>query len=1305
MFKPLLHPPIFAMRNCLTLCLSAILILLLSLKTSAQNVISISQELKWASSSTLDNPNSGDLLFEPSFLDDSGSHYFVYRQALATNASVIGYRFSAAEVTSLPKNIEKNISINSLSNDWKVTAKVTDGGGTPYLVVKVMPIRIQNGNLEALRSFALDIELGNPTSTRNRTLTFADNSVLAEGTWFKIAIARDGIYKVDKNTFDQLGVDVTAIDPNQINIYGNGGSLLPTSNAAPRPDDLVKNAIVFQDNDNDQSFDASDFFLFYGKGPDRWDLSYDAATNRSRWIQTKHYYSDSAYYFIRIDDVDPLRVSNATLSDNPEDRIVSTFPDYQFIENELFNLASSGRELYGDLFDNNLNATFPFTFPNVVSVSATADFSLASRSIGAASSFNYSLPGTTGSISINAVTTGATSDVAGLARRTFTFTPTSAAIPVALTYVKANADAQGWLDYITINATRNLAMTGNQLFFRDTLSSSASETALFQLTNAAIVQRIFDITDPYQPRSIPFTLNGTTAEWKMEIQGTRQFVAFAGSGFLTPTAKGGVANQNLHALTDVDLMIVTAPLHLTAAEAIAEIHTNLGKTVAIATLPQVLNEFSSGNPDVTAIRMLMKMLYDRANGDEGLLPENLLLFGDGAYNANKSLETLSQYNMILFESDNSVSPIRSYVSDDYFVFLSDDDDADPSNALDCGVGRIPASNATQASQYLAKVRKYVSENTSPDGGAYQEGDAAKSPFGNWRNILTFVADDFDGNGAANETVHTRDSDDFARQIEDAYPEYDIQKIYMDSYIQEVTPGGERYPDGEDAIRRRVENGSLLVTYIGHGGERGWGHERILDIPTIQNFGNYNRLPVFLTATCELARFDDPGYFSAGEALLLNPDGGAIAMLTTTRIVFSGSNQEMDQAFFDHSFQERTISNLTLGKLNMLTKNNVSVSNTSKPNFSLLGDPALQMAYPDEVVYTTKINDIDITAFTDTLKALQEVEFTGFVGDHNGTKLTSFNGFVYPVVFDKQSTVNTQNNDNGPGPVTFKTYDKVLFRGKASVSNGDFSFRFVVPFDINYSIDSARISYYAVAGNVDAHGYDNSFLLGSVLSGAQLNSVGPEIELFMNDTTFISGGITNNSPVLLGLFKDDNGINTSGNGIGHDLTAVLDENTNDPLILNEYYVSDLDTYQSGSVRFPLNSIDAGDHTLKVKAWDVHNNSSEKSIEFTVADDAVIALERVLNYPNPFTTSTQFFFEHNQADQNLEVRIQIFTVSGKLVKTLTDNVNSTGFRSTPIPWDGKDDFGDPIGKGVYVYKVEIRNENGDRAEQFEKLVILK
>lgn len=1267
----------------------------------------ITADIPWSDIQPITGSRPEDYFFAGAHIDEETQFpVFYYRLPLDKPLQFPSYRFLAEEVTPLPDFYMKHVPAGRLPADWSVRVTLSDAGGDPYLLLQLIPIRERNGVRERLVSFKLQAEQGPAVASARGgdPFPFAEHSVLKEGTWFKLAISRDGVYRIDRSFLTQLGVDVDNLDPQQINLYGNGGALLPADNSVFRYDDIQKNAI-FIAGENDGSFDAADYILFYGKGPDSWSLRESASLGRSRWLHSKHFYSDSAYYFLRIDDEAPLRIPTSTWPEGPETHLSTTFQDFQFIENDLVNLAKSGREFYGEEFDVNTSQSFTFSFPNTATnVPGSVDFQGVSASVGSASSFTITCQGATGSVTPPAVGTSVTSSVGALGQSTFSFNPTTSSVPVGVSYNKANSEAAGWLDYITVNVTRNLIFAGNQMRFRDSLGIAPGAIARYQLQQAVNVHEVWDITNPLLPARMPVELAGQTMEWKLDHSTLRELVAFRLNGALTPTAVGPLENQDLHALETPDLMIISAPRLVSSAEALAELHREEGLIVHVTTPEIVFNEFSSGNPDVTAFRMLMLMFFRRADGNPEAMPDNLLLFGDGNYLLNKGLQAQRGGNLMVFESDNSLSPIQSYVSDDYFVMLSDDDTASPLGLLDCGVGRIPAGSSSVANAYVNKVRRYLADNTTAQAAGLCVGAEAESPFGNWRNVVTFVSDDQDGNGGPTEPVHLTSSEFIADKVRENHPEYDVVKLYMDAFTQESTPGGERYPEGENRIRERVQNGSLLVTYIGHGGERGWAHERILDIPTITNWSNRFRMPVFLTATCEMARFDDPGFLSSGEILVTNPNGGAIAMLTTTRIVFSGENFQMDTAFFRVALNDVSIANLTLGKINQLTKNGVPPGNDSKPNFSLLGDPALRMSYPRYDVYTTSINNLDITTFADTLKSLQEVTISGFIGDLEGNKLSDFNGFVYPTVYDKPSLVSTQNNDGG-SVQQFDAHDKIIYRGKASVTGGDFTFRFVVPFDINYTVGNGRISYYADAGNRDAHGANEDFLIGSILTSAELNDVGPLVDVYMNDTLFVSGGITNPTPLLVVRLRDENGINTVGNGIGHDLTAVLDGDTSNPIVLNDYYESDLDTYQSGEVRFQLSGLAPGEHRIAVKAWDVHNNSGEGSIEFVVAESADIALNHVLNYPNPFTTSTSFFFEHNQACELLDVRIQVFTIGGKLVKTIQEQVRQSGFRSEPIAWNGLDDFGDVLAKGVYVYRLEVANPEGKRAEKYEKLVILK
>ncbi|MBK9671540.1 MAG: type IX secretion system sortase PorU [Bacteroidetes bacterium] len=554
-------------------------------------------------------------------------------------------------------------------------------------------------------------------------------------------------------------------------------------------------------------------------------------------------------------------------------------------------------------------------------------------------------------------------------------------------------------------------------------------------------------------------------------------------------------------------------------------------------------------------------------------------------------------------------------------------------------------------------------------------------------------------------IHVSDAETISTFVDTNYRNINIDKIYFDAFKQMSTAGGQRYPDVTAAINQRIDNGALIMNYTGHGGETGWAHERVIDISTINDWGNVKKLPLFVTATCEFSRYDDPARTSAGEDVLLNPNGGGIGLLTTTRLVYSNPNFVLNYNFYKNAFKPIAGGMPRLGDIAKVTKNSsVSSASTNHRNFTLLGDPALKLAYPKESVVTSTLNTQSISVNADTVKALSKITITGYIQDINGAKMSSFNGLIYPTVFDKSKIVTTQGNDSDSPKKNFRLQKSIVYKGKVSVINGDFSFTFVVPKDIALNFGKGRLSYYADNGETDASGNNENFIIGGVSSAINSDNEGPQVQLYLNNDKFINGGITNENPVLYAKVQDDNGINTVGNGIGHDIVSMLDLSSDKTYVLNDYYQAELDSYQKGTIRYQLSNLAEGKHDLSLKVWDTYNNSSVARTEFVVSKSARLALQRIFNYPNPFTTSTNFYFQHNQADNGMNVQIQIFTVSGKLIKTIEQFVRTEGFTSESIHWDGLDDFGDKIGKGVYVYRLKAIDSTGGIADKFEKLVIL-
>lgn len=1180
----------------------------------------------------------------------------------------------------------------------------------PNALVDIEPYRRNpaTGQVERLTSYRLAIveEHGAQPRSGTRAADYPDHSKLAQGDWFRFTVPADGVYELSFQFLQQLGVNVAGLASSAINIYGNHAGMLPFTNSPHLPTDLLQNAILVEDG-GDGRFDPGDRILFYASGPQRWVRSSDGL----RFEHVKNIYSDSASYFVGIGTDAPKRIANAALSSEPATDQVTSFNDRQVQDIDAINLIKSGRIMFSDIYDQVTSYNYSFQLPNLqAGDSAMLRVNLLGRSIGGPSSFKVQAAGITKNIPVATVANSET-DAYGKYISTLMAVPaTGGALPITVTYNKYDPITSiGYMDFIEVNARRDLRMYGDQLMFRDLRSTGLGRVANFVLDQAAAVQHIWDITVPTLAREVQAPLAGSQRAFVMETDSLREFIAFKNTGLLKPTPIGRVAPQDLHATpTPTDLVIVAPDAFLAQANRLAQRRSEEGLIVQVAPLQQVFNEFSSGQRDATAIKRYMKMLYDRAGTDSLLMPRYLLLFGDGSYN-NISQNPSNQNWIPTYESYDSWTLNKSYTSDDYFVILDDTEGEAQRDLVDMGVGRFPVSGIDQARAVVDKLLGYDKLNLSATGTACDAGGDGGAV--DWRNSTLFCSDDQDG-AVFEGNVHMSNSDQLARRVENESPCLNVNKIYLDAYRQYSTPGGQRYPDANKELRDRVQKGTLLVNYVGHGGEVGWAHERFLDNATILGWTNLDRLPLFMTATCEFSRWDDPVRTSAGEYVLLNPNGGGIGLMTTTRLAYSSQNQIISNDFYDVVFKptDELGRDRRLGDTYRQAKVAATpTSNDGTPNhrnFCLLGDPSMRLAMARNKAFITAITDT-LGNPMDTIKAMATVRVAGTVNAPDGQVLSDFNGTVVPTIYDKKTAVATLVNDPAPGavPFHFEVRKNIIYRGRATVANGHFQFTFVVPKDIDYRVDSGRVSVYAEGMATNACGYTNSPLVGATDNTAVADNQGPSIELHMNDASFVNGGTTNETPLLYAKLYDKSGINTLGSSIGHDLTAILDANTQNAIVLNDWYEADKDTYKSGSVRYRLSNLSEGAHTLDLKAWDVFNNSSSKSLDFVVAPTAELALNHVLNYPNPFTTHTEFYFEHNRPCSTLDCQVQVFTVAGRLVKTLNRRLECNGFRSEPLPWDGLDDQGDRIGRGVYIYRLSITTQSGERAEKLEKLVLLR
>jgi hypothetical protein len=1204
----------------------------------------------------------------------------------------------------IPKDISMwdSIGYDIVPQTTITTYKKQSAAWVSFLPIRKNPI---SGRYEKLISFTLNAipvaGKGNPSIGTNKV--YATESVLATGKWYKIGVTTDGVYQLTYNFLkNTLGIaDIDKHDPRNMRIYGNGGGMLPMLNSTWRADDLLENAIQVS-GESDGVFNNADYVLFYGQGPNRWSLRAD-----QNFYHEKHDYCDTTYYFITFDKGTGKRLGNHINLQVTPTYTVNTFNDYLFYEVDKYNLIKSGRTWYGDPFDVQPTQDLSFSFPNIAAGSqAFIKVDMAGRSFKGGANGSSMKVSYNGSQILDTKMASVLDDftqpycAVPVVGTSALFNPVSDNINLRFAFSAIYQPANAWLNYVDINVKRNLIFSGNEISFRDKSTVGAGNTARFELSNVPASYQLWDITLPWDVKTQEHTINGNQASFVANADTLHQYFAFNSNAYKNASAFGQVANQNLHALLQTDYIIVTTPAYLAQANRLADFHRSFDTlNVVVVTDAQVYNEFSSGATDVSAIRDFCKMFYDRATSTADM-PQYLLLFGDGTYDNKYILYKANNY-IVSFQSENSCSPTASYCSDDFFGLLDNNEGLwTTTEEPDLGIGRIPANSEEEARMIVDKIINYQSIPGKIVDETACNTDA--STMGDWRNVLCFIADDQDG------VLHVNSADKLANKARAKAPVYNIDKIYLDGFQQVSTPGGQRYPSVKDAINKRIEKGALLVNYTGHGGELGWTEERVLEIADVRSWKNKAKLPVFITATCEFSRYDDPSRTSAGELCLVNSDAGAIALFTTTRLAYSFTNENINAAMIDSMFSLKNGNYPRLGDIFSAAKRQTS-NDPGQRNFALLGDPAVQMVYPKLKVAATQLNGQPINTSTDTLKALSTVTIKGEVQDAGGNKLSNFNGIVYPTVYDKVDSLKTLRNDstgnNQSGFFNYQIQKNILYKGKASVTNGDFEFTFIVPKDIKYNVGSGRISFYVQNGFDDGSGYNSNLKIGGINNNAITDKLGPEVKLYMNNEKFVFGGLTNNTPVVYALLSDSSGINTVGNGIGHDITVTVNDDAGKIYNVNDYYQSNLNSYSSGKVIYPIETLSAGRHSIKLKVWDINNNSSDAYTEFTVAESADMVIDRILNYPNPFTTNTRFFFEHNLTCQTLQVDIKIFTVSGKLIKNLSQYVDCQGYRLDGISWDGRDDYGDPIGKGVYIYKLKVSTAEGRSAEKLEKLVILR
>lgn len=1113
---------------------------------------------------------------------------------------------------------------------------------------------------------ALLFVFGLLTSAWADSSRYASESVLNSGKWVKIQVAEDGIYKLTAADLKKMGFS----NLDKVAVYGYGGWPLDEDFSTTYIDDVPEVAV----------WRSADYLLFYGKGPRKWEYS----SSDKSFIHTNNPYSNYGYYFVSEKETTGRTMEKAASAAGATLQ-VTTFDDYVLHEEELVSVNSSGRELYGESFTSTLSRDFTISVPGITNDEGKATLSFISRGNGTI----------TMNVDGNALISGSVSvpsDEYEVARELYRerawMADKGETVKVNIGY-STTGHKNVHLNYFRLQMKRQLKVYDNYTFFRSL--SARGNASRFVIQGADASTLVFDVTDGVNPQQMETSLNGTELSFSIPASASlREFVVVKPSQIKAPVTVGEVANQNLHALPQQDMIIIAQPNFTTQAERLAEAHrTKDNLTVRVVTPESIYNEFSSGTPDATAYRRFMKMFYDRKTS-EADAPKYLLLFGDGSFDNRKltsAWKSVDMSNMLLtYQTENSLSS-QSYVIDDYFGFL---DDADNKKSLQnkklcLGIGRFPIRTVEQATQMVDKVISYMENKNT----------------GSWKNNLCFMADD-GSNTDGFMTEHMEFADQLAGYVESEHPEFLVNKLYYDAYKKDMTAG--TYPDVRSGLQKLLKDGLLLFNYTGHGGTTALSDEKVLTQTDINQF-TYTHLPVWVTATCDFTRFDDLNT-SAGEDVFLNKSSGGIALFTTVRVAYSRPNFPINDNVIRNLFERNNGRRRTLGEVMQATKN--TLSSVYKLGFCLIGAPAVKMAYPEFGMKVTTVNGQSVDGNSISFKALEKITVEGEVLDASGQLVTDFTGIVNPTVKDSKVTVTclkNSNKDDSPA-FTFTDYPNTIFIGNDSVRNGKFSFTFTVPKDISYSNLQGKMNLYAVdteSGN-EAQGNFDNFIVGGTSDTAETDTIGPEIRaLYLNDTTFVDGGQVNTTPYFVAELWDKSGVNITGSSVGHDMMLVIDESTVLSYNLNSYYELLLGEDGTGIVKFPIPALEPGKHTAEFWVWDILNNSTVRTFTFEVVEGLKPFLFDVIATPGIAREQVTFHLMHNRPESRMRVGIMVYDLAGRQLWKHEESGTSGLFENYTVSWD-LTSGGARMRPGVYIYRAAISTDNSKDATKARKFIIL-
>lgn len=1121
---------------------------------------------------------------------------------------------------------------------------------------------------------------------------YADTSKLANGRWVKIQVKQSGIHEITADDARAWGFS----DLSRVHVFGMGGLPLSEKLSDDLPDDLPQLPVVRSEGK----------LLFYAQGVTQWT---SGASRDMTYVPLQHPYSSQAYYLL----TDDTRYSDLPLTavgDAPHGAAQTTFTEHLVHEVDLVNPSNSGRVYLGEDFTANSQQSFTFDLAGRVADTPVDVYSMmgVKQATGTAKvTFQYN--GTNAPSIASDQITGESSDNAYKlinSKKSFDLGDNNS-LNYSIKFTSSGAPSLARLDYVAVNYTRRLTLSQGQLCF-DNIHTSTDVRLQVDGANASTM--VWDVTQPWRPLVVNSQTDNGTLSFSPLGTGQRSYVVFnPGSSAARPTLVGSVANQDLHSQPTPDMLIITPSDYREQAQRIAALHEQVDSMrVLVVTDQEVYNEFSGGVPDAMAYRMVCKMFYDRslAQGGNHRLGY-LLLLGKGTYDnrlITGSIRALNAPMLLTWQSEESQQHSKTYTTDDYFGTLADNTGPRiAASPMDIAVGRMTVKSVAEAKTVVDKLIDYV---TKPD-------------YGWWKNNALIVADD------GNQGIHMEQAEDVIKAMTaNGGDDIIYNRVYLDAF-NSVSSGAKRtYPDANTKHYNTLRNGALWWNYTGHSGPHAMTDNGLLRHVDLDTKFYYKHLPVLYAATCDFNQFDGSEE-CGGETLFLNPRGGVIALMCPPRPVLISGNGPLNANVGKYAWgRDADGKPYRLGDILRLGKND-SPRDDNRLRYFLVGDPAMRLAQPGNRINIESIEGAQefTSAGWPVFHGRQTMVVTGSVSAPDGSPLPNFNGTLTTELYDYEQSITTHGNgdkdDGSDGKrVTYLDRTNKLAVSIDSVKNGRFTCRIVLPTEVlprqsengdsvlydNFSPSLLNMYAYCPADSTEARGSNDEFIIYGYDDQAPTDTIGPIIHyLGLNSENFNNGDKVNESPMVIASISDNSGINYSNAGIGHMMTLTLDGVTSFNNITDYFTPRPTPTGAAGTLSYPLSELTEGEHTLRLRVWDVYNNSSERTVQFTVNRGLKPEIYEVYCSSSPASVSTTFYVKHNRPDAILQVGIEVYDLMGRRVWSTQQTGMSDTYTSFPVTWDLRDSGGRRVPRGIYVYRAIVSTDGVQQATKSKKLAV--